>query len=139
MSLVRLELSKDFQYNSKLHSIDVSLLDPRQPLVRQHPTWFWCISRVTSMKNNLAAPIIPYTSPDYSIYQRMKPSAQVCTCSNDYTLMHTREGNRDCRSVLRNILKVLYRFIDLRMNHLRGFRVHMYNQDKLFLCFRFNN
>ena len=29
--------------------IDVSLLDLWQPLVWQHPTWFWCISRVTSM------------------------------------------------------------------------------------------
>ena len=45
---------------SLLARIDVSLLDPRQHLVRQHPTWFWCMSRVTSMKNNQAAPIIPY-------------------------------------------------------------------------------
>ena len=32
-------------------------MNPRQHLVRQHPTWFWCMSRVTSMKNNQAAPI----------------------------------------------------------------------------------
>ena len=38
-----------FFWSELQQEIPVSLLDLWQPLVWQHPTWFWCISRVTSM------------------------------------------------------------------------------------------